>query len=260
MLLGLKLLLVPGLIAAVSLATRRWGPRIGGWLAGMPLVAGPTLFFIAVEQGDAFAASAAGATLVALIGVSAFSLAYAHLCRRMPWPAALPGAWLAFLVCTLALNALAWPPPLALVAALLSMAAARRWLPAEEGGGGAAPSPVWDLPLRMVAAVSLVLTVTSLAAGLGPRLSGALTPFPIALTILVVFIHAQAGAAPAIGFLRAFLPAMWSFALFCFALAVATVPLGRDLAFAVALALQLAVHGLVLWGSSSRGMSRPLRR
>ena len=43
----------------------------------MPVVAGPALFFIAVEQGDRFAGEAAGATLVALIGVAAFGLTYA---------------------------------------------------------------------------------------------------------------------------------------------------------------------------------------
>jgi hypothetical protein len=43
----------------------------------MPMVAGPTLFFIALEQGDAFAAQAAGATLVSLMAVAAFALAAA---------------------------------------------------------------------------------------------------------------------------------------------------------------------------------------
>src|SRR5262245_3673272 len=103
MLLTLKLLLVPALIAAVTLASRRWGPRIGGWLTGMPLVAGPTLFFIAVEQGDAFAAQAAGATLVALIGIAAFSVSYGRLCRRLPWLVTLLVSWLVFVTVTLVL-------------------------------------------------------------------------------------------------------------------------------------------------------------
>jgi hypothetical protein len=203
----------------------------------MPLVAGPTLFFIAVEQGDAFAAHAAGATLVALIGVAAFALAYAQLCGRTRWPASLLAAWGAFVLTTLVLNAVDWPAPAALGAVILSTVGAQWLLPAEGHGPAFAPSPVWDLPLRMVAAVILVLTVTHLAAELGPRLSGALTPFPVALSIMIVFTHSQQGAATAIRFLRAFLPAMWSFALFCFVLAVGTVPLGRDRAFLAALVL-----------------------
>ena len=46
MLLILKLLVAPGLVAGVTLAVRRWGPAIGGWLSGMPVVAGPVLVFI----------------------------------------------------------------------------------------------------------------------------------------------------------------------------------------------------------------------
>jgi hypothetical protein len=104
----------------------------------------------------------------------------------------------------------------------------------------------------MIAAVALVLSVTQLAASLGPKLSGALTPFPAALSILVVFIHSQQGPATVIRFLRAFLPAMWSFALFCFVVSLTTAPLGRYLAFTTALVLQLIVHGLILWWTASR--------
>ena len=74
MLLVLKLVLVPALVVAVTLATRWWGPRVGGWLTGMPIVAGPALFFLALEQGDAFASEAARATLVALIGVAVLAI------------------------------------------------------------------------------------------------------------------------------------------------------------------------------------------
>ena len=49
--LVLKILLVPTLIAAITLATRRWGPRIGGFLTALPVVTGPTLCFYAIEQG-----------------------------------------------------------------------------------------------------------------------------------------------------------------------------------------------------------------
>lgn len=109
----------------------------------------------------------------------------------------------------------------------------------------ARPRP-WDVPLRMAAAVVVIVVVTHFAAWLGPTLSGALTPFPVAIAILAVFTQAQQGAAAAIRFIRAFLPAMWSFSLFCFAVAVVVVPLGHALGFIVALVLQLVAHGLVL--------------
>ena len=71
MLFALKLTLVPLLIAAVTLATRRWGPRVGGFLTALPVVTGPTLCFYAIEQGQAFGAHAATGTLLALNAVVA---------------------------------------------------------------------------------------------------------------------------------------------------------------------------------------------
>ena len=37
----LKLLLVPALIYAVTLAGRRWGPDVAGWLSAFPILSGP---------------------------------------------------------------------------------------------------------------------------------------------------------------------------------------------------------------------------
>ena len=62
----LKVLLVPSLIALVTLAGRRWGQRLAGWLGGFPIVAGPVLLVLAIENGNAFAAEAAFAALVGL--------------------------------------------------------------------------------------------------------------------------------------------------------------------------------------------------
>jgi hypothetical protein len=238
---------VPGLVAAVTLGARRWGPRIGGWLTALPLVAGPTLAFLAVEQGNAFAAEAARATLVGLIAVSAFAVAYAWTSVRTAWPLSLLAGWGAFGVVTVAAQAVRWSAPAALVATLASFAVAARVLPRDRGRAAPAPSPVWDLPLRMAGTLAVVLTVTSVADRLGPALSGALTPFPVALAVVLVFAHAQQGPPLAIRLLHGFLPAMWGFALFCLVIAVATVPLGAWLGFALALAAQAAVHALVLW-------------
>jgi hypothetical protein len=53
--LALKLTLVPLLIYLVTLAGRRWGPAVAGWLSAFPIVAGPILFALTLEQGAAFA-------------------------------------------------------------------------------------------------------------------------------------------------------------------------------------------------------------
>jgi len=98
----------------------------------------------------------------------------------------------------------------------------------------------------MLSAMALVLVVTAMAERLGPRLTGALTPFPVVLTIILAFTHAGQGAATTVRFLPGFLPGMWSFAVFCFVLSLALPPLGVAAGFAVALATQLAVQGALL--------------
>ena len=246
MLFALKLTLVPAIIAGVTLGGRRWGPLVGGCLNAVPMVAGPVLLFLAIEQGVDFAAHATLTTLAGLLGVAAFALAYGWAALRAPWWIALAAGWAAFAIFTLFLHDLPWRPVPALIAAVIGFGVARIALPRLRGEPVQTPPPAWDLPLRMAVAVALVITVTGLANVLGPRVSGALTPLPIATAILLGFTHAQQGATGAIAFLRGFLPAMWSFVLFCFVLTLALVPLGWALGFVAALAAQSCAQALIL--------------
>ena len=106
MMVLLRLLLVPALVAGVTLAVRRWGPAVGGWLAGLPIVAGPILVFYALEQGSRFAAAASAATLAGLIGTVAFAIAYAGGAARLPWYACMIIGWTVYAAMIVALHAL----------------------------------------------------------------------------------------------------------------------------------------------------------
>ena len=81
-----------------------------------------------------------------------------------------------------------------------------------------------------------MLGLTGAAAGLGPTLTGVLTPFPISNTVLAAFVLALEGPAHANAFLRGFLRGAFGFVAFCFLVAVLLVPLGTAAAFALALA------------------------
>src|SRR5262249_59289494 len=82
----LKVALAPALILLATLAGRRWGPAVGGWLAGLPLTSAPVSFILALEQGPGFAARAALGTLFGLVSLAAFCLAYGKASRRLGWP------------------------------------------------------------------------------------------------------------------------------------------------------------------------------
>src|SRR5690606_16609399 len=119
MLLLLKLTLVPLLIWGITMAGRIWGPSVAGWLSAFPVVTGPILFFISVEQGSAFGAAAAGATSLAILAHLSFGLGYAWAASRRPWAPALLCGLGAYAACLYGLSL--WSPA-ALPAALALLA------------------------------------------------------------------------------------------------------------------------------------------
>jgi len=81
----LKLVVTPVLVAVATLVARRWGPGVGGWLAGFPLTSAPVSIFLALEQGPAFAAGAAVGTLLGLAALAVCCLVYGRVARHMGW-------------------------------------------------------------------------------------------------------------------------------------------------------------------------------
>ena len=77
----LKLFLAPVLLGTASAAGRVWGASISGVLISLPIIAGPILFIISLEQGETFAAKASIGSLLGVISVTMFCLSYCHLAR-----------------------------------------------------------------------------------------------------------------------------------------------------------------------------------
>lgn len=200
--LVLKLALTPGLIAVATLAGRRWGPGVSGLIAGLPLTSGPILVFLTLEQGAAFAARAATGNLLGLLSQAGFCLAYGWTARRARWLASGLAGVAAFFAVTLAVDdvSLALPSAIALVCALLTLAAVG--LPRAAAEVEPLVPPRWDLPLRMVVATAIVILLTTLAARLGPSLTGLLSPFPVFALVLAAFAHRSHGAGGAARLLR----------------------------------------------------------
>lgn len=234
-LLLLKLLLVPSLIAAVTLAGRRWGPGVAGWLSAFPVVSAPILGFIAVDQGASFAAQAAAGTLSAVLAILVFGVSYAWAALRWPWTGSLALSYLLYFATVALLHR--WAPSLAVasLAVVLALLAAPRLYP-HPPAIQLARVPKGDIPWRMLAGALLMFAVTGFAAGLGPRLSGLFAMFPVMATVLVVFSHRHAGAVYAILLLQGMVLGYYAFAAFCLVLALSLPAAGLGAAFLAALA------------------------
>ncbi|MGD0454037.1 MAG: hypothetical protein ABSB69_10610 [Solirubrobacteraceae bacterium] len=247
LLLAVKLLLAPSFVVGASLAARRFGPRIGGLIAGLPVVAGPILLAYALEHGRGFAASAAAGTLLGLVSLIAFVVVYGRLAGRVFWGASMLAGWLAFAAATAVFSALSLPLGVALALAAVALALGLACLP-QPGGDPRlhVTPPSWDLPVRAACALALVLCLTAVAGWLGPQLSGLLAPFPIIATVLATFTHAQRGTDELLRLLRGLVSGFGAFALFCFTLAVSLHRLDTAAAFALATTLALLTQTVVL--------------
>lgn len=243
-LLLVKLTLAPLLVVGSSLAGRRWGHEVSGLLVALPLVAGPILLITDLERGAHFGARAASASLLGLVALASFVVVFARASRRLGWIASVLAGWIAFLIVALAFSTVEIPAGVGLVLSAGAFALAPRLMPPDphldELPMGELPA--WDLPARAIATALLVLGLTGAAAGLGPRLTGVLTPFPVSNTVLAAFVLVQDGPLHANSLLRGFLRGAFGFTIFCFLVAVLLLPAGTFVAFTLALCGALAAQ------------------
>jgi hypothetical protein len=245
--LALKLVITPLLVGMASLAGRRWGSGIGGWLVGIPFTSGPIAFFLAIGQGTHFAAAASVGILAGTVSQAAFALAYAWSARRAGWVWCFAAATIAFLALTVVLDQVRAEALVTFVIAVSALVASLFLMPRPVVTVAVTVRPPgWDIPARMVVATAFVLVLTEAAPALGPRIAGLLSPFPVYATVLAVFAHRDAGAAPAVAVLRGLLLGLFAFAGFFLTLAVLLEPAGIATAFVAALVVALVFQGLSL--------------
>lgn len=237
------------MIALASLAGRRWGHAVSGWLVALPLTSGPIIFFLALSHGPAFAADAAAGILAGGLSVALFVVVYGRLASRWSWLPTLAAASVAFLLSTAALRSIQLP---LLPLWMLVMAAfyfALRSLPRNRDPQLrlAELTGWWDIPLRMLVATCVVVVITSLASRVGPHLAGLLSPFPFFTAIMATFAQHQSGPAAALSVLRGLLLGLFAFASFMFTLAWLLIPAGIAAAFTASVLVVLILQAAALW-------------
>jgi len=252
-LLLLKLVLVPLLMYGVSLAARRWGHRVSGWLSGLPLIAGPIMAVLCFEQGAAFTVEVAVALLTALPATAAYCLAFCRICALAGWLVSLLLSWLVFAVLAAPLATLQIGPAPALLLAVGSILLAFALLPRPAGAATLVRIPRVEIALRVAAAVALMLTISYGAQALGARASGVLLTFPIGGSVLPAFTRALHGVDATRHLLRGFVAGLIPFPLFFFVLALALPVVHPVAAFAAATVAVAVMHmgvfvGLRRWG------------
>lgn len=259
-LLAIRILLAPSFVVLASLATRRFGARLGGVVAGLPVIAGPILLVLALEHGAAFASRAAVGVLLGMVGLAAFVLAYVAASARLRWPGALVVAYAAFALGVVAMRPVSVAPVVAFAVACGALALTLVLLPRPPHAvRDELRHPRWDLPVRAGCTMAIVVTVTAVASSLGPHLSGLLTAFPVVTAVLSAFTHAQRGRSEAIRLFRGFTVGFFAYAVFCLLVATAIRPLGVAACFLLATSAALAVQAAAV-APTGRAAVRVRRR
>jgi hypothetical protein len=253
-LLLLKLSLTPLLIGGASLAARRWGPAIGGWLVALPLTSGPVALYLALGQGSAFAAGSAKGSIAGLLGDATFALVYGLVARRVGWPGSVASGLAAFAVTAVCMQpVLAAPAIVVFVVVLVAMMACLALAVPAPAGIDTAPAPAWDIPARIVVGTCIVLAITAAAETLGPSLSGLLAALPVYVTVLAVFAHSLEGPGSAIHVVRGLQMGLFGTIVFFLVINASIERLGIGFAFGAGLVAVAMVQTVSL-----RLMRRPV--
>ena len=242
----LKVLVTPALITTATLAGRRWGEAMSGWLVGLPLTSGPVIFFLALEQGNHFASAAALGVILGVTSQAVFALAYVRLGRTIGWTLRVVAGTAAFAAATLVFQLVRLPGATEPFFVFVSLVAAIVVMPHGRNEARPAPGRPGDLPLRIVVATGLVVGLTAVAPVLGARLSGLIVPFPLYAAILAVFAHRLGGTAAAISVWRGLLFGLFSFLAFFAVLAATLEPLGIVAGFVLAVIVATLVQTVTL--------------
>ena len=238
-----KLIATALVVIGVSVAVGKLGPRLGGIIAGAPIILGPAYFFLLQDWPTEFIHEAALATLHALIATLLFSITFVLTAKRL-------GA-----LKSLALSTLVWIPGAYLFSfmpggvadavlvygvVLVSAEIIRRMLALDQPKV-VAVSGWYDVVLRGLLAGVLVAIATTVAARSGPLLSGILVGFPVGLFTIGWTLHDRYGPDVARATVAAAQQGMLSLVAFAVATALLVGHVPPMVTFVLALFASLAV-------------------
>src|SRR5260370_10258049 len=198
--LALRMAVTAAFVVSASIITERSGPVIGALVATLPISAGPSYVFLALDHDAAFIADGALASLPINAATIFLALTYVVLAQRhsalvscsvaiAPW---IPLASLARTAhLTLAGGRAANVIRFAICVPLLQRfrhvkmpVITRRW---------------YNVPLRAALVSTAVATVVTLSGWVGPSMSGTIALFPVVFTSMMVILHPRIGGPPAPG-------------------------------------------------------------
>lgn len=249
--IAFKLIATASVVIAVSFSVSKLGPRLGGIIAGTPIILGPGYFFMLQERSVEFIQSAALSTLHALVATLIFSMCFVMTAGRLSALASLGLATVCWIPFTLIFSAMpggVWGAVLLYGLVLLIAEVIKRVLKLGQPVV-IARSGWFDLLLRGLLAGVLVSIATTVAAKSGPLLSGVLVGFPVGLFTIGWTLHERYGSQVARATVIIAQKGMLSLVAFSVAVALTAGKLPPMVIFILALAVSLIVSAALFLAS-----------
>ncbi len=238
-----RMSIVAALVVTASIITERFGPAIGALIASLPISAGPSFVFLALDHDTPFIAESALASLPVNAATIFLLLTYAVLAQRRGMAIAIGtsvAVWLvlAFIVCQFK-----WTLAGGLIVNAITFAICIPLLqPYRHTKGMPLTTRRWfDVPLRASLVAMLVAIVVTTSGWVGPRISGTIALFPIVFASMILILHPRLG-----GSLTAALIANGAWGMMGYGAAVAILHVAAQ-QFGSATGLGLALLVSVCW-------------
>ncbi len=198
----LKVFIAPAMVLCVSYLQSKFGDRFGGWLIGLPITTGPFILIIGIQEGVTFAGRTTHGVLLGQIALIVFCWVYAAATLRSPWYLAILLGTLAclatgFLVTQVKVSTLVTTP--ALIAGWLL---AMKFWPDSHLPEQKITPPKWELPVRIMVTLTLLISLSAVAPRVGASVAGALSTYPVIASVLGTFNHKRFGPAATVSTLR----------------------------------------------------------
>lgn len=161
LLLGLRMAIAASFVVSASMIAERTGPVIGALVATLPISAGPTYVFLALDHDAAFIAEGALTSLPINAATIFLSLAYAVLAQRHSVWIASATAVAVWLGLASLIKSVQWTLAMGIVANIITFAICLPLLQRYRHAKMPLLTRRWyDVPLRASLVATLVATVT----------------------------------------------------------------------------------------------------
>jgi hypothetical protein len=242
-------------VVAATKAAERAGALIGAMIATLPIAAGPSYVFLALDHDAQFLADGALASLTVNAANALFALVYASLAQRRSLAPSLGAALATWTAAAVLIREVPWTTPTAILFNVVVFAVC---LPVGNRFRHVAMPPVvprwYDVPLRAAMVALLVAVVIGSSRQVGPAVTGILAVFPIVLTSLMLILHPRIGGPATAAIIAHTILGLIGFSLCCLTARLAIVPLGPALGLSLALAVSIAVN-IGFWALRRRSIA-----